>query len=288
MKNKLPLLKKPHHPLILKKINVTTQLLANSPVVQPSTSDTLTLIPVKNINQIPVSTVKNMNQIPVSTKAVTTHLATNFVPIHPKPPHLSLDNTFPQVRSVRKISPSTNCKIFKVLQPAPVVKTNPTDVPITAFMPKLKSAIAYLTMTNPAKLVQFFKCMSRECYYTTDHLAEFCDHYIQHSREAMKQNAKPPYDYQKCAYCYKIMEEWTEVKTHMWEKHNHSQFQCGYCFYRAVAACYVKQHQVLINSNFIYIYLHSAWIKIYYIYLFEFICTWLINQSSFICNYRLH
>lgn len=297
MKKRVQLLKKAHQPLILKKLSAKLQSLASTAgsavaTVQPSTSDTLTLIPVNNLNQIPIS------------KAVTTHLTTKFVPIHPKPGIIALENTniaLPRMRPIKKKIPPTNCKIFKVLQAPPTLLKSKTEMPIASFVAKLKSAKAYSTMRRPCKLIHFFKCMCRECCYTTDNLAEFCDHYIQHSKEAVKQNVKPPCDYQKCVYCYGIMEEWNDVKTHMWAKHSHCRFQCGYCFYRAAALCYVQQHQVT-NVHFICLFIYlfiqliylNVNIYIYRYYSFEFIVIgrsitlFIFTLSDFVNNYILY
>lgn len=222
-------------------------------VAQPSTSDTMTFIPVTKLNQMPIS-----------TKAVTTHLATNFVPIHPKPKTIpkakifTLENAkvaIPRIVPSAKTSPTptstANCKIFKVLR-------NPTTVDaknhasIASFMAKLKSTDAYWSMLRASKLIHFYKCMCRDCNFTTDSVTLFCDHYNQHCEDAKQQKVKTPCDYQKCVYCSTLMLDWNEVRIHMWEKHSCCRYQCGYCFYRAAAACYVLQHQVL-SINFIYI-----------------------------------
>lgn len=247
VKNK-SIAKKAHQPLILKKMNIKTHLLTNNvPVIaQPSTSDTMTFIPISKFNQIPIT-----------TKTVSSNLPTNFVPIHPIPKTkiFALENTtkvaIPRITSTVKTSPTptstANCKILKVLRNTATVDPK-NHVSIASFMAKLKSTDAYWAMLRASKLIHFYKCMCRDCNFTTDSVMLFCQHYNQHSNDAKQQKIKAPCDYQKCVYCSAIMLDWNEVKIHMWEKHSSCRFQCGYCFYRAAAACYVHQHQVLYTN----------------------------------------
>ncbi|XP_019889550.2 uncharacterized protein LOC105286402 isoform X2 [Ooceraea biroi] len=256
-KNKILSLKKANQPLILKKVNVITQPLASSSAqghMQSVTSEHLTLLPIKSL---PAS---------VSTKPATAHLrSTNFMPIAPKIIH-SLDSnkvTFQSLSKTPVSSPITtrpiavssanpssnvNYKIqFKMVRTPTVIK--PKDPPASSVVITLKSIDAYTTMMKKPKLVHFYKCMSRDCHYTSDSLKLYGQHYHQHHEETSKQNNVPPHDFQKCAYCYMTLNDWTNMKSHLWEKHSHCRYQCAYCFYRAIVPSYVQQHQALHHAG---------------------------------------
>lgn len=173
-------------------------------------------------------------------KSVSTHrLATNFVPIAPKMRQVTVSSASP-----------SNLKILKVVRtPVPLVKSS-KDTSFSIAM-KLKSRDAYAAMLTETKLIHFFKCMGRDCHYTTDSISLYSEHYLQHCNETSKRNNSiPPYDYEKCAYCYISLNNWNSMKTHLWEKHSSCRYQCVYCFYRAITPSYVQQHQVIIFSYY--------------------------------------
>lgn len=128
---------------------------------------------------------------------------------------------------------------YMVVSMSPIVQrvkdvTKPTT--------KLKSESAYVTMLTERKLCHFYKCMAYDCDFTTDYLDEFRVHYQQHEENEKKN--KESTDYQACPYCYMNFSSWVDVELHLWEKHSHCQYQCAYCFYRAILPTYVQQHQV--------------------------------------------
>lgn len=258
IKNKVSPLKKPTQPLILKKVNVITQPLANPKVqahAQQITSEHVTLVPIKNLPS--VSTKSG------TTTTTTTHL-TNFVPIAPAPKIIPLDSnskvafqalsntsvasSIPLPVTVSSTAPPSNLnyKIFKVVRAPPLIKPKTVESKtssISSIVIKLKSMEAYTTMMKELKLVHFYKCMGRDCHYTTDSLKLYAQHYHQHCEEVS--NVAPPYDFQKCAYCYMTLLDWNNMKAHLWEKHSHCRYQCAYCFFRALVPSYVQQHQVI-------------------------------------------
>lgn len=221
------ILRKSNQPIILKKLNIISQPLVKTQTIQPTTSEHMTLFPIKNL---PTTSVK-----PVSTN----RLATNFVPIAPKMQQVTVSSANPP-----------NLKILKVVRtPMPLITVS-KDVPTSSIAPKIKSVEAYTAMLTETKLVHFFKCMDRDCHYTTDSMSLYSQHYQQHCSEANKKNnSVQSYDYKKCAYCHMSLNNWTSMQTHLWEKHGPCRYQCVYCFYRALTPSYVQQHQV-INSNF--------------------------------------
>ncbi|XP_076294101.1 uncharacterized protein LOC143215675 isoform X2 [Lasioglossum baleicum] len=211
-------------PLILKKLNTIR-------TIRTIGSDTLKLIPVTN-----------------------TQLTRNFVPIAPKKVG-QVDNKLQFPFSVKKSTvvtpvtrtvtlPSTsqstnlNYKIVKMIQTPTILK--PIDPAL-----KLKSADAYNAMLHHTKLIHLYKCMARLCHFTTDAVDQFQQHYQQHADKYAEQGQKPPFDYQKCAYCYTTCDGWQQMKTHIQEKHAHCRYQCIFCFYRAVAISYVRIHQAV-------------------------------------------
>lgn len=223
------ILRKSNQPIILKKLNIIPQPLVKAQTIQPTTAEHVTLFPIKNSST-------------TSAKPVGTHrLATNFVPIAPKMRQVTISSANPP-----------NLKILKVVRtPMPLITVS-KDVPksFSSIATKIKSVEAYTAMLTETKLVHFFKCMGRDCHYTTDSMSLYSQHYQQHGSEASKRNnSVQSYDYEKCAYCYMSLNNWTSMQTHLWEKHGPCRYQCVYCFYRALTPSYVQQHQV-INFNF--------------------------------------
>jgi len=216
--------------------------------MQPITSEHVTLLPIKSLS-------------PSVSKPVTSHLmSTNFVPIAPASKVIPLDSSKVAFQSLNKTnitnpitrpiavssassSSNLNYKILKVVRTPTLIK--PKEPSISSTVIKLKSINAYTTMLKELKLVHFYKCMSRECHFTTDSLTLYGQHYHQHQEEVSKQNNLPPHDFQKCAYCCMTVNDWTNMKIHLWERHSHCRYQCAYCFYRACVPSYVQQHQVI-------------------------------------------
>lgn len=150
--------------------------------------------------------------------------------------------------TVSNSPPNPNYKIVKVLRSPTLIK--PKNLPNSSIVIKLKSTDAFSAMLKTSKLIEFYKCMGHNCSYTTDSVLLYRQHYRQHWRESHKRKTLPPYDYQKCPYCYMCLSDWKNMENHLEEKHAHCQYQCSYCFYRAIVPFYVRLHQVLyINSS---------------------------------------
>lgn len=223
------LLKKSNSPLILKRFNavsITQTLTRNIQTVQ-SAPETVKLIPVKSLSPSPVVT--------------TTQLTTNFIPIAPKSTIIQIDSKLPLVTPSQS-SQNLNYKIVKLVRTPALIK--PKEPLATVSAVKLKSADAYKAMLKTTKLIHLYKCMARDCRFSTDVLSIYHQHYLQHVNHAENTMMPPPFDYQKCAYCYMILEDWNQMKTHIDEKHAHCRYQCMYCFYRAIVPSYVQIHQV--------------------------------------------
>lgn len=168
----------------------------------------------------------------ISAKFTGTYLTSNFLAIAPKT--MATSSTSPSILNFKR-------KYIKVIRPPALASK---EISLSSFAIKLKSVEAYAAMLTEPKLAHFFKCMGRNCSYTTDIETLYYQHYLQHQEEANKQNSTVSYDYEKCAYCYVSLNDWISMKAHLWRKHSHCRYQCGYCFYRAIMPSYVQQHQV--------------------------------------------
>ncbi|XP_047351977.1 uncharacterized protein LOC124950004 isoform X1 [Vespa velutina] len=239
------LLKKTAQPLILKRFNSVT-------IRQP--------VPNKSAAQ------ESLQLIPVQSLTSTSSHTTNYVPIVPKSKIIQIEhNKLPFQVSVGKnttIAPVTthnitgskspsltnlNYKILKVVKTSPLLKAK--DLTSQSILTKLKSSDAYTAMLKPQKLSQFYKCMARDCSFTTDSITLYCQHYAQHDMCVNKKKDNSSYDYQKCAYCHTILSDWTQMQQHMEEKHEHCRYQCNCCFYRAIAPSYVQIHQAVSHAG---------------------------------------
>ncbi|XP_076396772.1 uncharacterized protein LOC100877621 isoform X2 [Megachile rotundata] len=238
-------LKKSNSPFILKRLNAVA---ITQPLNMPATTETVKLIPVKSLSPTPVS-------------VTAAHRGATFIPIAPKTKKIiAVNNKLPFPLSGNKTtvmtptttrtvtvggspqSPNLNYKIVKVVRTPTVLKSAESTVSSTTVV-KLKSVDAYNAMLKRTKLAQLYKCMERDCRFTTDVLAQYQQHYLQHTNEAEKKKGSQP-DYQKCAYCYMVLENWNQMKVHMEDKHAHCRYQCSFCFYRAIVPSYVQVHQL--------------------------------------------
>ncbi|XP_071652240.1 uncharacterized protein [Temnothorax longispinosus] len=236
----IPILRKPSQPLILKK-NVLLQPLINS-----------------SVHGMPDQKFANIR---VSAKSIGTYLTLNSLTvalrIHPViVSSTSLATTSPatSLTTTNPASLNYRSRKIKVIRSPMSAKSKDTAVSSSSFAVKLKSVEAYTAMLTEAKLAHFYKCMGRNCSYTTDSLALYDQHYFKHF-EASKQNSTEANDYMKCAYCHASPSNWRSLEAHLWEKHSHCRYQCGYCFYRAVVPSYVQQHHTTCHPGTVLYYL---------------------------------
>ena len=109
----------------------------------------------------------------------------------------------------------------------------------------LKPTAVYEKMLQEDKIVEMYKCMSKDCFYTTDIEQNFTQHLQIHKDESLKNNDKST-DFYKCAYCYVDFQNCDDLMTHLKKVHTYCQHICKYCFYRSVSLTYVELHQVKI------------------------------------------
>ncbi|XP_025992233.2 uncharacterized protein LOC105202475 isoform X3 [Solenopsis invicta] len=210
-KNKeISILRKTNQPLILKKI-ILPQSLVNTSMQGKSDQEFANL----------------------SVKSIGTHLISNSFIVTPK-----------QLVVPSSTSPSAlNCRQKKIQVIRTFLPSGISTKEITPVTINFKSPNAYTSMLMKPKLCHFYKCMEPNCDFTTDVEIDYSQHYLKHYVDSSKQNNPVSRDYEKCAYCNTSLKDWISMKTHLWEKHSHCRYQCGYCFYRAIVPAFVQHHQ---------------------------------------------
>ena len=188
-------------------------------------------------NSMPISVLKNANT------TIVMRAGTNITgPIPIRPAGITLP--------VMPVSPSrigkSNFKILKVVRGLPVIKQKDSNHRI--FGAGLKNPETFAEMLQLEKLRHFYKCMSRTCTYTTDCLKSFEQHYRQHKESEESRSVLATYDFQRCAYCSETLTTWNAMSEHLKDRHIFCQYQCSYCFYRALAQSYVELHQITVHS----------------------------------------
>ncbi|XP_046386057.1 uncharacterized protein LOC124155906 [Ischnura elegans] len=111
-------------------------------------------------------------------------------------------------------------------------------------------------MSNQVKLCHLFKCMGRQCSFTTDESVLFLSHYLGHeslvsdtpaasssSSGENNDNQEKRFDWQQCCYCAEMFSSGSAYINHVKIEHGDCVYQCPYCFYRAAAVSYVILHQ---------------------------------------------
>ncbi|XP_071443153.1 uncharacterized protein [Hetaerina americana] len=117
-------------------------------------------------------------------------------------------------------------------------------------------AVFNQVISNQMKLCHLFKCMGRQCSFTTDESVLFLSHYLAHealvldppaaSTSTSGENSESHerrFDWQQCCYCAEMFSSATAYIKHVKVDHGECIYQCPYCFYRAAAVSYVILHQ---------------------------------------------
>lgn len=146
------------------------------------------------------------------------------------------------ISNITTLPTGSNFKIIKLTRTATMLK-HKESVAQSVTM-KLKSTEAYAAMLRLPKLCHLFKCMERECTYTTNSLENFQWHFEEHVKIGIKEKLSRPFGCQNCSYCCDVLDDWSQMEKHLLSRHAHCQYQCSYCFYRAVTQSYVELHQV--------------------------------------------
>ena len=107
----------------------------------------------------------------------------------------------------------------------------------------LKSANAYEKMLQNNKITKLYKCMSEDCYFTTNSEESFNEHINLYERNCNKETNQP-HNFYTCSYCYKDCQNSNNLLHHLKKIHTYCRYLCTYCFFRAYSFLYVKIHQV--------------------------------------------
>lgn len=192
-------------------------------------------VPIKSSGAMPTSPVPTRAALAVPIASGSSRPATAQ--------GASLPNVLP-------VSPSSgkNFKLVKVVRGLTLLKQK--DSTHRIYGNTLKAPDAFTAMLQPAKLRQFYKCMSRSCTYTTDCQQSFGLHYRQHKENVDRtKGVISTYDFQRCSYCTETFTTWNAMSEHLKDKHIYCQYQCHYCFYRAIAQSYVGLHQLTVHQG---------------------------------------
>ncbi|XP_023245771.1 uncharacterized protein LOC106640107 isoform X2 [Copidosoma floridanum] len=219
----LPVLKKAPSQYIIKRADGTSQVLTSS------TGEPLKLVPISIPSAVRTSAKPSDSYVSIGGQI--------SIKLDPKT-MTSLSSAAPNA-----INSPTTTIVTSTGQPIKLVKINPPEQMPVAI--KLKSAVVYERMLNDDKLVHLFKCMGRDCCFTTSTEPIFFRHIQMHEIESSSDvSSYTEYrDFHKCAYCYINCKNYTDLVQHLETTHIFCRYCCKYCFYRAYAYSYVEIHQ---------------------------------------------
>ncbi|XP_046589049.1 uncharacterized protein LOC107227843 isoform X2 [Neodiprion lecontei] len=251
VKPRISILKK--SPIILQKVgnrSVLNQRLMNT---MNNTGEPLKIIPLKSLPSTSQTSNKQVvtNIVPVQSTSKlqnNTHLKKSvFMPKIVKTTGTATIATQVKPAGSVQVPVKPNYKIIKLTRTATLLKHKECVAQSIAI--KLKSPEAYQLMLTPAKLCHMFKCMARDCTYTTSSLEYFKKHCNEHESVCVKEKAIRPFGYQNCAYCCTVLDDWDAMEAHLINRHAHCRYQCRFCFYRAVTQSYVELHQAVSHPS---------------------------------------
>lgn len=103
----------------------------------------------------------------------------------------------------------------------------------------VKTKLSLNKMLYKESLIATFKCMARNCSFTTISIKNFKKHLAHHEAESDVDSIY------YCPYCF-FKGDSSESLVKHYEIHQHDKYQCGYCFYRSAIdqSCWehVKSH----------------------------------------------
>lgn len=116
----------------------------------------------------------------------------------------------------------------------------------------------YEKMLKPICLEQFYKCMAIDCSYCTNEKLNFLQHIVDHELHVEKEltfsrcstSNSDTISWLECSYCDLLADTCNDLINHLIYEHIQSNFQCGYCFYRANFASHVVYHQAAHHKSF--------------------------------------
>lgn len=127
------------------------------------------------------------------------------------------------------------------LQTKPIVKTTKTIVACSNDRLQCKDPKIHSKILEPIKLCHLYKCMVKDCTFTTDASVAFLWH-LRGNFHQIKMSLKT--EWGLCPYCTaRITVSPKELEEHVLQEHGGCTFQCAYCFYRAASQSLLEQHQ---------------------------------------------
>ncbi|XP_033210567.1 uncharacterized protein LOC117168827 isoform X2 [Belonocnema kinseyi] len=240
-----------------KKVSIPASSRANA---SPTKSATLTSIPISKATTIgSLTKTGTLTPVTIAPNFSINNALQNcaYTPIKPNPfPSIKAGTitaikpgtvTLSKTSNVVTSATSPNRKLVTLVGPNTLLKQKEQG---PQYAIKMKNMAAYNEMMKPEKLRQLYKCMGRECPYTTDYVDNFRRHFDKHSTSYnVNSTGLVPFDFKKCAYCYMTAGDWFQMEKHYEEKHAYCEFQCSYCFYRAVTQAYVEIHQANVHPK---------------------------------------
>ncbi|XP_055312059.1 uncharacterized protein LOC129574245 isoform X2 [Sitodiplosis mosellana] len=119
-----------------------------------------------------------------------------------------------------------------------------------------KSARAELKLKRECSLVALFKCMAKDCIFTTsdkekmlEHLSNHEDFIMQQASYGKNHSIQDHSSWLECCYCEEIEGSCSILVDHIINEHATSIFQCPYCFYRSVDRGNVSSHLKQYHSH---------------------------------------
>lgn len=254
--NRISVLKK--SPIILQKVVSNRSILnqrinLNTLSTINNAGESVKLIPLKNLpsstsSQSPKKLLTNILPMQSTSKQIQPKSSV-LVPstvVKKSPSGTTITGQMKPATGGLGLPVRQNFKIIKLTKTATVLKHKECVAESIVMM--LKSPEAYRAMLRPGKLCHIFKCMARECSYTTNSIEFFKKHYDEHVAISIKEKVKRPFGCQHCAYCGGIFDDWNTMEKHLFSRHAFCSFQCSYCFFRALTQSYVELHQVREND----------------------------------------
>ncbi|XP_033218859.1 uncharacterized protein LOC117174153 [Belonocnema kinseyi] len=221
---------------ILTPIPITKATIIGS-ITKTAILTPVTIAPNFSIN----GAIQNCGYTPIKPNSLPSTKAGTITSVKPGTVTLSKPST------IVTSATSPNRKRMKLLSRNTVLKKNEQG-PQCAI--KMKIVPAYNEMMKPERLRQLYKCMGRECPYTTDYVDNFRRHFNKHfTSYNVNRIGLVPFDFKKCAYCNMSVGDWFQMEKHYEEKHAYCEFQCNYCFYRALTQAYVEIHQANVHPE---------------------------------------
>lgn len=112
-----------------------------------------------------------------------------------------------------------------------------------------KTGMAEHRLQREFSLVALFKCMAKDCIFTTSDKEKFLVHLQNHEDFLVEQASYSKHhsneddsSWLECCYCEEIPGSCSTLVDHIMQEHATSIFQCPYCFYRSVDRNNVSSH----------------------------------------------